>query len=116
MEIRKEQIEQMMQLRQKASYERLLRELRRSSPTAVSHLDDERLLAIIEQAARKAKVYGIKNGEATTQFVRIAVFAGLDFDKEPAIAQYLAAPELDPDYKITLLAELVAKKMQEIPK
>ena len=116
MEIGKEQIEQMMQLRKKASFQRLLLELRRSSPTAVSHLDDERLLAIIEQAATKAKIYGIKSSGATTQFVKIAVFAGLDFDKEPAIAQYLAAPELDPDYKITLLSELVAKKMQEVTK
>ena len=68
---------------------------------------------IIEQAVEKAQGYGIQSGEATTTFVKIAVFAGISFDKDPAIQQYLQAPELDPDYKVTLLAELTSKKMKE---
>jgi len=87
--------------------------LRQSSPTATSYLSDDKLLAIIDQATKKARRYGVKSSEATTMFVKIAVFFGISFDEHPTIRQYLEAPELDPDYKIKLLAELVAKNVKD---
>lgn len=113
MQIRNRQVKQMDQVKKKESFRRLLVELRQSAPRATSHLDDESLLAIIEQAAEKASEHGVKSSSATTAFVKIAVFAGISFDQDPAVRQYLQAPELDPDYKVTLLAELVSEKMKE---
>ena len=113
MQIRNEQTEQIRLGRREESFRRLLAELRQSAPLATSHLDDANLLDIIEQAAEKAREYGVKSSKATTAFVKIAVFAGISFDQDPAVQQYLQAPELDPDYKVTLLAELASQKIKK---
>ncbi len=113
MQIRTNQVEDMSQAKKHESFRRLLADLRQSSPIATSHLDDASLLTIIEQATEKAHTYGITSNKATTDFVKMAVFAGISFDEEPAIHQFLRTPDLDPDYKVTLLAELAAKKLND---
>lgn len=112
--IRKEQLVQMEEARKKESYQRLCAELRRSSPVATSHLDDNSLLSVIEQAARKASKYGVTSSQSVTTFVKIAVFAGLAFDENPPIREFLQTPELDPDYKVNQLAKLASEKLQEV--
>jgi len=113
MQIRADQLEQMDQARKDESFRRLVADLRQSAPQATSHLTDEALLTIIEQAVENAHGYGVQSSEATTAFVKIAVFAGISFDKDPAVQNYLRTPELDPDYKVILLAELASKKMKD---
>lgn len=113
MRIRTNQVEEMGRGKKDESFRRLLAELRQSSPFATSHLDDASLLNIIEQATEKAQAYGVTSNKATTDFVKMAVFAGISFDEDPAIQQYLRNPDLDPDYKVSLLAELAAKKLHE---
>jgi hypothetical protein len=112
MQIRTSQVTQLDRAKKIESFRRLLAELRHSAPQATSHLDDESLLTIIEQATAKARKYGVQSSEATTAFVKIAVFVGPSFDKDAAVKQFLEAPELDPDYKVTLLAELVSEKLK----
>jgi len=114
MRIRSDQIEQMRQAKQRESYVRVLADLRETSPQATFHLDDASLLAVIEKAAGKARAYGVTGEKATTAFVKMAVFVGISFDEDPTVRQYLQAPELDPDYKVILLAQLVSSKLREL--
>jgi hypothetical protein len=113
MQIRANQIEEMSQAKREESFRRLLVDLRQSAPSATSQFDDESLLSIIRQACDKAANYGVKSSDATTAFVKMAVFAGINFDDDPTIRQYLRTPDLDPDYKVSLLAELVTQKINE---
>lgn len=113
MEISKTQIEQIDRSKKLASYQRLLTELRQTSPNSVAHLDDTSLLDMIELAAKNAKDQGIRSSTAITLFIKMSVFAGLDFYRQPDIERYLSAPELDQDYKVILLADLLSKKLQE---
>jgi|ERR1044072_831612 hypothetical protein len=113
MQIRTNQVEDMSTAKKEESFRRLLVDLRQSSPFATSHLDDASLLTIIEQATAKAHAYGITSNKATTDFVKMAVFAGISFDEDPAVQQFLRTPDLDPDYKVTLLAELAAQKLND---
>lgn len=114
MRIRSNQLVQITHAQREESFRRLAMELRRTSPHATSHLDDDSLLETIRQASEKARAYGIESDAATTLFSKIAVFAGSSFDQDPTIQRFLRAPELDPDYKIALLAELVTKKLKEM--
>jgi len=113
MQIRANQVEEMSQAKKEQSFRSLLLDLRESAPLATAQFDDASLLSIIRQASDKASSYGLKSNEATTTFIKIAVFAGIDFDHDPTIGQYLRNPDLDPDYKVNLLAELAAQKMNE---
>ena len=110
-QVRKNQIDQMCLLRKEKSYRSMRNQLRKSSPDATRGFDDNSLLVLIRSAATKAESYGIMSGESVTTFVKLAVFAGLSFDEHPSVAQFLRMPELDPDYKVKLLAQLVAEKL-----
>ena len=109
--VRDVQIEALAKSKKEASYRRLAAELRESSPFATSHLSDDQLLAMIEQSALKAQIYGATSSHAITAFVKMSVFAGRAFDQDPDIRRYLETPDLDPDYKIVLLAETVCKTL-----
>jgi hypothetical protein len=114
MQIREDQILQMARARRDESYRLMLAELRQTAPGATAHFDDAKLLATIRQAAEKAREYGVTSNRATTDFVKIAVFAGISFDQDPTVQRFLKSPELDPNYKVSLLAELVAKRLNEM--
>ena len=113
MQIRPNQVAEMSQAKREQSFRGLLLDLRESAPSATAQFDDESLLSIIRQACDKAATYGVKSNEATTAFIKMAVFAGINFDDDPTIRRYLRTPDLDPDYKVKLLAELVTQKMNE---
>lgn len=115
MKIRSEQIEQMTQARRQETQRSMMQELRETAPSATSHYADAALLAVIEQATLKARTYGITSSEATTAFVKLAVVAGANFDEEPKVRQFLQTPELSPDFKMTLLADLVAEQVKKMP-
>lgn len=110
-QIRQSQIADMTSLRKEASYRSMVHQLRTSTPNAVKGFSDDSLLNVIRAAAAKAESYGITKAEPLTMFVKLAVFAGPSFDQHPAVAGFLRIPELDPDYKVTLLAQLVAEKL-----
>jgi len=112
MKTRKEQVEKMTAAKKQESFRRLAAELRESAPTATSHLDDDGLMEIIKQATDKALAYGVRSSKATTAFVKMAVFAGISFDQDPSVQQFLKSPDLELDYKVTLLAEAAAQKVK----
>lgn len=113
MKISEQQLAQLGEARRKQSFRRLLTELRQSAPLTTSRLTDETLLDSIEQACNRATEYGVASSKGMTAFAKMAVFSEPSFDRDPAINQYLRSPDLDPDYKITLLAELTARKIRE---
>jgi hypothetical protein len=114
MQIRQEQFELMAEARRHASMRRLRTELRQSATFATSHLSDQALFEIMEEATQKARRYGVRSNKSTTLFVKIAVLAGVAFDEDPSIKAFLEMPELDPDYNVTLLAQLACKRINEI--
>jgi len=113
MKIRPKQIDQVTLARRQESQRLLLNELRQTAPAATAHSDDAQLLTVIEQATAKARTYGVTSNEATTTFVKLAVFAGSCFDEEPGVKRFLQSPDLSPDYKVTLLAELVVGNLKK---
>lgn len=113
MQIQEDQLAQMSRLKKEESYRQMLSELRQSLPTATAYHDDPSLLAIIEQAVEKARAHGVESSIAITTFVKIAVIAGLSFDEAPDVRKYFDMPELEPDYKVTLLGTLVSKNLNE---
>lgn len=110
--IRKKQVEQFAQSRRHKSQRILMAELRESAPTATAQYTDAELLDVMEQASQKAASYGIESSDSTTAFVKLAVFAGLNFDNDPTVQRFLRSPELTPDFKTQLLASLVAEKLK----
>jgi hypothetical protein len=112
--LRSEQVEQLRTAKREESFERLLAELRTSSPQATAHLDDAELLAIMRQAADRAGSHGVTGAQATATYIKMAVFFGITFDEDPAVIKFLKAPGLDPDFKVSLLANLVSSKLTEL--
>jgi hypothetical protein len=103
----------MDQSRKEESYRRMRDQLRQSAPAAAAGYDDEALLSLIRTAVGKAQGYGIEGSAAVTKFVKLAFFAGIAFDEHPSVRQFLKMPELDPDYKVEILSQLVAEKLQQ---
>jgi hypothetical protein len=111
-QIRSEQMTQISQEMQHDYHSRLMREFRRTSPVSTRRFDDATLLSSIASADDKCKRYGIEAGAARTVFITIAVLVHSDFDEAPAVQRFLRMPELDAEFKLQFLAELLARALR----
>jgi hypothetical protein len=65
----------------------------------------------IEAAHRRANARGIESSEDIVRFVTLWMIAGRDFDKQPAVDEYLASTEWNMSKKLDRLLREVATKL-----
>jgi hypothetical protein len=85
---------------------------RHAVPDGVARYDDPELLRRIGDSVRRARHYGIESWEAMTRFVGLSLLVNPAFDAEPAIHQFLSAPDLDPDMKVYMLTDQFEKQLR----
>jgi len=110
--IRKDQVDEISASFKARHRKLLLRFFRNTLARAVAHLDDAALLTKIDENVTKAKVYGICGGGALVKFVRIGLLVGADFADHPAVRTFFKMPDLDPDFKMELLEDLISRNLQ----
>jgi hypothetical protein len=112
--IRKEQLAQ-LSASQRAEYcRRLMKFFRRTLPYETGKLDDGKLLEIIEGATERATAYGIKTGKGVVTFITLILIVNRNFDEDPAVKRYLGRTDLDADFKMGLLADLLQSRLGSV--
>ena len=107
--IRKEQVEQITATMGEAYHRRLAQFFREAAPGATAQLDDAALIDLVAKGVAKAARYGIENASAIVRFIGLMVTISPSFDEIPEVRTYLERKDLQADFKVHLLADLLAQ-------
>ena len=108
--IRKEQITRLSASQNAEYHARLASFLREKLPSETDKLGERGLLEFIAETTAHAARFGIKTGEGVVAFVAMALLISRTFYEDPAVNRYLARPDLDADFKMTLLTDMLRSK------
>ena len=86
---------------------------RRTLPNRVAASNDDELNAIIMVGLNRCRSYGICKTPAILQFVAIMLLVSPEFDAVPDVARFLRAPGVDPNLKVEVLTQLLARHLQD---
>ena len=81
--------------------------LRGAMPEEAAGLTPDALRALVGRAAEKARGYGITLPEPLAQFASLCLALGESFDRDPDIAAYLSAGEMDQETKMSALLDAI---------
>ena len=83
-------------------------------PDLLVGVTDASLLNLVAGQVQRAHTWGIDTPEGVIQFIALGVLVSPTFDEHPAVRRFLNAPDLDPDFKISVLSQLTTKKLREL--
>jgi hypothetical protein len=113
MVIRKEQMDAISNAQQQAYARRLLGFFRRTIPEITARYSETFLLDLVAQGVKKALRYGVTGGPAIARFVGLMLLVKPSFDEIPEVRRFLTIPDLDPDFRIKILSDLLAQRLRE---
>jgi hypothetical protein len=87
---------------------RIRNALIRKHGRAVARMPDDRLAEVIVAGVRRARTYGLRQMDSLMLFVVLMLEVAPGFDREPAIAAYLAASGDAPDARMLDITTAVA--------
>jgi len=110
--IRAQQLDDMKRGRDSEFAASTARFYRENFPMFLQRMDADALSRYTLDALRVARSFGISNHDALTQYVALAIFAGPEFFKNPAITAFMEHPDVSPDEALRDLIERVIRKLQ----
>jgi hypothetical protein len=88
--------------------------LRRALGDKVAAFTNDEVKAQALDGLRRCRAYGIQRAPATLQFITLMLLISPEFDQPLEVSRFLSAPGLDPDFKVELLTQMLARHLQAV--
>ena len=112
LKIHQRQMEKLGELADDVFHRRLQAYFRENFPKETAKWDDPSLLTIITNSVGRARELGVESSDALIRYVGLAVLVDPNFDEDAAVRRFLHAPNVDPDYKVHMLSDMVIAKLR----